>query len=952
MISGKLRKNKENEKVIAYKWIIIFIVFSVILTTYPSYANNPNIINFKRTDYKAGNKNWSVSEDERGLMYVGNDLGLLEFDGIDWVLNTDTRTDLIRTVYAASYNQVFTGGFEEFGVWNRDVKGNLVYASLSDSLPSQSMYNDDIWRILESNDKVYFQSFKDIYVYDKKKVYKLPHWRNILLLTKVYEELWVQEIGGGLFRLVGDKYEKIEGSDFFSNTEVKIILPTKDKKYIIGTSTKGIYLYDGYQFSIWNNDTSLINSNLNCGIMANNGDYYFGSILDGVYELSPSGDVVNHFNTNTYLNNNTVLSMHEDKLGNIWLGLDRGISCIQYIDRVSCITDPSGRIGAVYSAALYKEKLFIGTNQGIYYINAAELNSMNAVSKFKFIPRTEGQVWGIYTIDDKLFCANNWGVFTIDENLNVAIPYKMQTGVFSIYRNGNYMYLGTYTGLNTIDKRQGVLHRVEEFAAPITRVNEDHLGNVWLQQMNKGVYKTKLNNELTRIEKSQYYDGRTSQGIYERLKLFKIGGRIAFLGDNAFFTYNDIDGVIVPEQALNKCFNSVGKLKDVVNISPNQFWVIGDQIVYNVKYKDGAASIISHIDIGAQNFSMVDRYENVVTLNDSLSLICLDNGFLLSKNITSISNVKKISTPFFRSVKALNTEGKNLYLEVGENSHNEIPYSYNTVEFKFSSIESFTYNGKFLYKLEGLDNKWSSLENANHITFQRLPKGKYSFVVKSVDRYGNSSSELNFSFEVLPVWYESGWAVCLYILFTFLVIVLISMFVQHVDRKKHRRQMRILETRRLSSQNERLQQEVEEKNAELLSQTSFIIQRNELLVNIKNEVDEFYKKLSNKTTMLPLFHKINNLLDSNLDAENDWKMFLIKFEQKHTTFFKNLKDAYPQLTINDLKLCACLKLNLDSKEIASLMNISVRAVENSRSRLRKKLDLSPGDQLNEFFIGL
>lgn len=87
-----------------------------------------------------------------------------------------------------------------------------------------------------------------------------------------------------------------------------------------------------------------------------------------------------------------------------------------------------------------------------------------------------------------------------------------------------------------------------------------------------------------------------------------------------------------------------------------------------------------------------------------------------------------------------------------------------------------------------------------------------------------------------------------------------------------------------------------------------------------------------------------------MNSEDDWKMFLIKFEEKHTGFFKKMKALYPQLTNNDLRLCACLKLNLETKEIASLMNLSIRAVENSRYRLRKKLNIQPSQNLNEFFL--
>lgn len=116
-------------------------------------------------------------------------------------------------------------------------------------------------------------------------------------------------------------------------------------------------------------------------------------------------------------------------------------------------------------------------------------------------------------------------------------------------------------------------------------------------------------------------------------------------------------------------------------------------------------------------------------------------------------------------------------------------------------------------------------------------------------------------------------------------------------------------------------------------------------------MEDFYKEHSNKM-FVPLYHKINMLLNNNLDTEEDWKTFLIKFEEKHTGFFKRLKEKYPQLTTTDMKLCACLKLNLGTKEIAALMNISARSVENSRYRLRKKLELSGSENLSDFLMDI
>jgi FixJ family two-component response regulator len=84
--------------------------------------------------------------------------------------------------------------------------------------------------------------------------------------------------------------------------------------------------------------------------------------------------------------------------------------------------------------------------------------------------------------------------------------------------------------------------------------------------------------------------------------------------------------------------------------------------------------------------------------------------------------------------------------------------------------------------------------------------------------------------------------------------------------------------------------------------------------------------------------------------EDDWESFARHFDQVHTDFIKRLKEKYPQLSPKDLKLCAYLRMNLVSKEIAPLLNISVRGVEISRYRLRKKMQLHAEVNLTDYMI--
>lgn len=929
--------------------LLLFITVSSV-----SQDNKPHIINLYKENYKADNKNWSIDQDEQGIMYFGNNIGLLEFDGIEWKLNQLPGSQIVRSVAAQSNKTIFTGSYEEFGRWDRDISGELVYTSLSENLDKNLFRNNDFWKIWITDSLVYFQSFSSIFVYDYKTIKTVSSGDNLLFLAKVRDELLVQKMYESLYKLDGTDFSKIEGSDIFSNTDVRVILPYSTDQFLIGTTTRGVFIYDGKSFTELNRNLSavMIAKELNCGIYTSRGTYLLGTILDGIYEVDNEGNITNHISSDITLQNNTVLSLFEDESNNIWAALDKGISYIQYIDNMSCYTDPGGNTGAVYDAAIWDNKLFIGTNQGVFYITKEDLKYPNALKNMKLVDGTQGQVWSFARVGNKLYCCHNRDVKEIHNDLHVS-KYYTAAGVYRLTEANvdgrDLMLLSTYVSLTIIDKQTGDVYDLSDISEPIINTEVDHLGNIWLEHANRGIYRCKLANDMKSFSNFSYYGGDSKDGLPYKMKIFKVGGRVVLLGDDKFYTYDDIKDQIIPDNLLNNCFDNISNLKQIVAIYKNTFWAVSDKSLYKFFYDGYDASIFESYDLG-MNLSFVNAYENISILNDSTSLICLDNGFLIYRNNSNNdSYVNEVPSPSLVSLQTENAKGEAIYMDLSTDT--EVPYDYNTVTFGFSAKGSFTSNFSFQYMLVDVDNNWSVSKKVNNVSYARLPKGKYIFMIRTVDNLGNFSEPVYYNFEILAPWYRTVWAYLLYVLIIAGILYIIWIFVLRRYRNLHLQKIRHREIKRLKLLNKELQSEVEQKKAELLTQTSFIIQKNELIMKIKDVVYDLYEKNKNSTS-ISLYQKVNSLLNNNMNSDDDWKMFLIKFEEKHNGFFRKMKILYPQLTNNDLRLCACLRLNLETKEIASLMNLSIRTVENSRYKLRKKLNLSPSANLNEFFMDI
>ena len=876
-------------------------------------ANKANVVNFHQSDYRAAKKNWSIAQDSGGIMYFGNDNGLLEFDGIRWRLYKPPHDKLVRSVAVASDGLIFTGGYEEFGFWERDISGGLIYRSLSEQF-KDSFHNDEIWKIWTDSLLVFFQSFTHIYIYDRQIVQKINPEKNILFLLKVRNEYWVQAMSGALYRMSKDgKFDEINESNEFANTEIRVILPFGEKDFLIGTSTRGIFIYDGFRFKSWEVDFSrqVIPFELNHGILGKNGHYYFGTILNGVYEVNSSGNVVNHWSVDNYMQNSTVLSLYGDDTGNIWVALDRGISFIQYLPGMDCYIDPQGKAGAVYSAALYNGMLYLGTNQGVFFTAQDELKKLDFFRNLKLMEGMQGQVWDMTEVDDRLFVGHNKGLRVIGKDKTLQTIEGIETGVYKIkkinHTDNDYLFVGTYVDARIMKRDNGVwkiLHNTDlnNIREPVTNIERDHLGNIWLEHPYKGVYRCVFSEDLSQLKSARSYNSLGTG----RLRLFKIGERVIFSANDSTFVYDDDNDKIVFHEGLNRFFKNMKELKNIVPVSANRFWALTSDNLCLIRFDGQNFEIVYSYHLEGKDLAMVNNYENVVHLNDTLTLVCLDRGFLLHSS-TGTKQRNPLPKPRLRSVSASDDDKKTIYLDLFSSEGQRLNYRKNTVLFDFFATGTFPENLSFQYLLEGMDTDWTTPVLIHEAQFERLPPGNYTFRVRTCDHLNNCSEPVVFSFSVLPPWYRTPLAYIIYVVVIVLLIFVGWKFWLKRQRNQHLLKIRLREEQRLRRLNEELRNKIEDKNSELLTQTAFIT------------------------------HK-------------DWNIFLIQFELTYPDFFSRIKADYPHLTPQDLKLCACLKLNLSSKDIASLMNISLRGVENSRYRMRKKLGLTSEQNLTEFLM--
>jgi DNA-binding CsgD family transcriptional regulator len=295
-----------------------------------------------------------------------------------------------------------------------------------------------------------------------------------------------------------------------------------------------------------------------------------------------------------------------------------------------------------------------------------------------------------------------------------------------------------------------------------------------------------------------------------------------------------------------------------------------------------------------------------------------------------------------------------------------LSYQNSSFHFEYSSpLYAQAANLEYSYQLSGFDKTWSQWSKKTEKDYTGLPPGDYTFQVKVRNNLMGESQAASYGFSVLPPWYRSLVARVFYVLATVWLLYILYRKQKRklvIERKKHiEEQQRLAYLHQLEMEksekelvklkNDKLETEIEFKNSELATTAMHLVQKGELLIKIKDELQHLTKVSKDKADA-PDVKKLIRILNEEDKLQEEWEQFSVHFDKVHSDFLVTLKEKYPALRSHELKLCAYLRMNLSSKEIAQLMSISVRGVEISRYRLRKKLQLPTETNLFQFLFDI
>ncbi|WP_353078738.1 triple tyrosine motif-containing protein [Flavobacterium sp.] len=927
-------------------------LFVLLFTLFSSAQQLPPIVKYTKDIYKAGIQNWMISQDNQRFMYFANNEGLLEFNGSKWTLYPSPNETIIRSVKCIQ-NKIYTGSFMEFGYWQRADNGELFYTSLSKSIKSKINDDEQFWGIFPFDNWILFQSLEKIYAYNTKtKLFTIIEPKSTINKAfKTSNGIYFQT-PNGLFEIDQGKSKLFLSNDIINQNKLINIFETTDGLLLV-TQKQGVYKYKNGVLAKFqtNIDAEIQQSNIYSSQLLSDESIALGSISNGIFILSKEGKLIYHITQNSGLSNNTALSLFEDVDKNLWIGLDNGINCINLKSPINSYIDNTGILGAIYASATHNNKLYIGTNHGLFY------KDLNSSSKFEFVQNTKGQVWSLFSYKNTLFCGHDSGTFIINGSSANQIFSGSGTWKFEPYLNGEHFILqGNYNGISVLEKRPNgwaFKNKIQGFNYSSKHFEILNNKDIFVSHEYKGVYKFSIDNLLTKSSNVIKFKNPIKG---KNACLVKYNNKIYYAFKDGIFKFNNKTKQFVNDKSLSTIFENdeyvTGKM--IVDKSNKLWFFTKNYIHYFSSGKLSTDLKKNSLPIPSSMTNSMPGYENILQLNDVNYLIGSTDGYYILKNIDFKFSNYKVS---LIRISNSGVNSKPLNISIKDEAHLE--HDQNNIEFNYTVPEYDNYiNAEYQYKLDGFNNKWSDWTFNSKVVFENLPAGDYTFSVRAKVANSLTDNIESYSFVISKPFYANTWAKLFYFILLIAIGYYVHKFYTIFHEKRHQRIIAenniLLELKELENdqkimkiKNEQLTQDVDKKSKELAVSTMNLIKKTELLNIIKADLKNSTDSSTNRS-----IKAVISTINSNVKEESTWNIFKEAFDSADNNFLKKVKENHPSLTPNDLRLCAYLRLNLSSKEIAPLLNISVRSVEIKRYRLRKKIDLPHEKGLVEYILSI
>lgn len=895
--------------------------------------------------------------------FFGTDNGVLAFDGNLWDhYHLNNKSEVRSVAFDDVEGRLYVGGINEFGYFAPSAVGSLEYICLSDSVPEQKFVGN-VWGIHIAGNTLYVQGDHEILTYDLKNPDRstMAHSENKLNCSDLINNTLYLGTETGVRRMESGNIVEVAGMEALADSRIRGIMPGMNG-IIITTSNSGIFVYKNSSVQRITFATDIEGEVFTSAITKNK--LALGTIGKGLYLIDLEKGNVDIYNESNGLAGNTILSLAFDENGNLWIGEDGGVEMVIVDMPLTTLSNARLSIGYGYTSMVHNGRLWLGTNRGLYSLPWPLKYPLN----FEQMPGIEGQTWNLKKIGDRLMLCHDHGLFEIlsaDRYKKVNGP----TGVWDIQSkkgNSDKVLIGAYDGLYIADVLPGGFGNVARIggfsSCPSFAQESDSV--VWLSDGSEGFTRMCVDfasGEVLSTDKYVMPDGDASVGIVVEPGT---DDRLLFCTETGIYRFKPSSKRFVIDEYVAPYLKAGRKYLGVKEVD-NWVYIVSDSEFLQANVITREVSSMPLVN----NRIIARHYGDLINVVDETTVILPTNkGYIFAEFEPGAKAIDKISlNPNKINMLYTTNSGDSLhyrsnYLDVRPNI--ELDYAHNSVKIVYGSAE-MSRDGMAVYRYKLNDENWSALTQETVKEFTALDPGEYTFTVETTYNDGGVATD-EISFSILPPWWLTNVAKIIYCVLllgaTVLIVKVVQRRVKRHERELVKEQEAEILRQKIEFQEKERQQQVQiamlerdkmqldynRKSQELTNLLMSEANKNDLLQEVKDELSKTMNSPLLSADQRAMIGKLYEKIKLGSHTEKVLERVEEEFNLLHNNFTQKLRQKFPSLTNAEIILCAYIKMNLPTKEIAPLINISLRGVETMRYRVRKKLGLNRNDSLSGF----
>ncbi|MEM8889231.1 MAG: triple tyrosine motif-containing protein, partial [Bacteroidota bacterium] len=766
----------------------------------PRELGIPLIRNFTHEEYDGFIQNWDIVQDPRGFIYVANNSGILEYDGVNWRKIPVPGNPVIRSLAVDDQGTIFVGALGDLGYLKADSLGELSFASLTHFLPENRRDFNDVWNTYSTSAGIYFQTEKYLFhwqyhssevvgrVNEKGSFFVWDQEEKIASAFVLNDEIYLNSYHKGIKKVVGDSLQLIPGGESFAQMFFNFFLPfeVEGQDYFALTgsaSTNTLYTYNGKEFKefpISNDLKAFFEENrlyMNA-VSLLNGEIAFPSLRGGLVIMDKAGEIKFVLDEKQGLQDQFIINLFQDRDESIWLSLGDGISRFEYPSPISVFDKRLGLDVPAYHMTRHMGKFCLATEDGVYLLDEAEREE-GAFSRFTKLPGINDQSWKILPLGQEVLIANAHGVYQVK---NKQVRRLSQEHAFTLNQSRydpETIWIGEKEGLRLM-KKSGenwmISRKIPEIHGKILNVIEEDAQHLWISTWTNQFIRISFNEEAqSQILKGEDGSLEVELAPYEIdffgpehalpsgfLRMAYLDEKLMLYTSDGLLRYDEFEKVFIPDTRFGKALSAPGLLIDrIAQDQEGNLWmaVIENGEVEIHKFEKGSEG-----DYVAD--STIRLRQSVV--GEFIDWIYPDPvypGQIWIAGTHGLINFNAHLHPKRKQEENLKTQIRSVYVRGdslifgGAPGREELttPLKYDDNELRFRYAAPFLKDpekNSYQVFLEGFDKNWSTWTYESQKDYTNIPEGKYTFRVRARDYAGRLADESRLSFQIEAPWYR------------------------------------------------------------------------------------------------------------------------------------------------------------------------------------------------------